>query len=175
MKRTILLTVAVLMAVVLLAACGKKTEGDMTGAMADSVFDADTTDPTAGDTKPTEGQSDTTDPTAGQTDSTKPTESQTDSTKPTESQTDPTKPTEGDTKPTEPTPTTPTDKVDVDAVTYEQFQSMTGAEQQAFAAEFETPEAFFTWLNAKKEAYEKENPAIEVGGNGSVNMEDIIK
>ena len=61
----------------------------------------------------------------------------------------------------------PKDPVKMD---YQTFQSMTGAEQRAFQDSFESIEAFFAWYNAAKEAYEKENPPIEVGGDGVVTL-----
>lgn len=61
----------------------------------------------------------------------------------------------------------PKDPVKMD---YQTFQSMTGAEQRAFQDSFESIEAFFAWYNAAKEAYEKENPSIEVGGDGVVTL-----
>lgn len=53
---------------------------------------------------------------------------------------------------------------------YETFRAMTGAEQRAFQESFESIEAFFAWYNAAKEAYEKENPPIEIGGDGVVTL-----
>ena len=171
MKKSVLITVAAVLALaMLLTACGKKPETDTAptlpdeqgGAMADSVFQENT--PSAGtDTQPAA-----------------PTEDRQTTTAPTGEQTDPTKPTGGETKPTQPDkkpdPTTPGDseQVDVDAVDYAQFQNMTGAEQQAFAEAFETPDAFFKWLNEKKAAYEKENPSIEIDGSGVIDMEDLL-
>ena len=61
----------------------------------------------------------------------------------------------------------PKDPVKMD---YQTFQSMTGAEQRAFQDSFESIEAFFAWYNTAKEAYEKENPSIEVGGDGVVTL-----
>ena len=59
-------------------------------------------------------------------------------------------------------------------MTYEQFQAMTGAEQFAYQSSFADLDAFFAWYNAAKEAYDKENPSIEIGGNGSVDMDDLL-
>ena len=47
---------------------------------------------------------------------------------------------------------------------------MTGAEQRAFQESFEDLDAFFAWFNAAKEAHEKENPSIEIGGSGEVDL-----
>ena len=60
------------------------------------------------------------------------------------------------------------------SLTFEQFQAMTGAEQRAYQESFENLEDFFVWLNAAKEAYEKENPSIEIGGSGEVDMGDLV-
>ena len=59
-------------------------------------------------------------------------------------------------------------------LTYEQFQAMTGAEQFAYQSSFADLDAFFAWYNAAKETYEKENPSIEIGGDGVVDMEDLL-
>ena len=53
---------------------------------------------------------------------------------------------------------------------YETFQAMTPAEQQEFQASFPSIADFFAWYNAAKEQYEQENPPIEIGGNGQVDM-----
>ena len=55
-------------------------------------------------------------------------------------------------------------------MTYEQFQAMTGAEQRAHQDSFANLDDFFEWYNAAKETYEKENPSIEIGGNGEVDL-----
>ncbi len=60
------------------------------------------------------------------------------------------------------------------SMTYEQFQAMTGAEQRAFQASFPDIDAFFEWYNAAKETYEKENPSIEIGGDGVVDLDGLL-
>ena len=59
-------------------------------------------------------------------------------------------------------------------LTYEQFTAMTGAEQRAFQSSFATIDDFFAWYNAAKETYEKENPSIEIGGDGMVDLEGLL-
>jgi len=61
----------------------------------------------------------------------------------------------------------PKDPVQMD---FKTFQSLTGAEQRAFQESFESIEAFFAWYTAAKEAYDKANPPIEIGGNGVVTL-----
>lgn len=56
------------------------------------------------------------------------------------------------------------------AMDYQTFQSLTGAEQRAYQESFESLDAFFEWYNAAKEAYDKENPTIEIDGSGVVDM-----
>ena len=56
------------------------------------------------------------------------------------------------------------------SLTYEEFHAMTGAEQRAHQESFANLDDFFDWYNAAKETYEKENPPIEIGGNGEVNL-----
>ena len=59
---------------------------------------------------------------------------------------------------------------DPEKMDYQTFQSLTGAEQRAFQESFESLDAFFEWYNAAKEAYDKENPSIEIGDSGVVDM-----
>ena len=59
-------------------------------------------------------------------------------------------------------------------MTYEQFHALSGAEQRAFQNSFADLDAFFTWYNTAKETYEKEHPSIEIGGNGIVDMDDLL-
>ena len=118
-------------------------------AVEDSIFDKDNSSETE-DTKPADDEPEAT---------TKPKEN---ATKPT------TKPT------TKPKPTTPSgsDTVNVD---YKEFLDMTAAEQQAFAESFDKLEDFFGWLNKARDLYKKENPSIEIGDDGTINMEDLLK
>ena len=53
---------------------------------------------------------------------------------------------------------------------YATFKAMSAAEQRAFQESFSSLDAFFEWYNAAKEAYDKENPPIEVGGDGVVTL-----
>jgi hypothetical protein len=59
-------------------------------------------------------------------------------------------------------------------MTYERFQAMTPAEQRAFQDSFEDLDAFFDWLDAAKEAYEKENPPIEIPDDGVIDPDDFL-
>lgn len=82
-------------------------------------------------------------------------------------------------EPTKPnTPTTPekpeTPSVPEGEVTYEMYIAMSGEEQQAYYSTFSSPAEFFAWLNAGKAEYEASNPSIEIGGNGSIDLGDLI-
>lgn len=55
-------------------------------------------------------------------------------------------------------------------VTYEAYQAMDGTQQKEFYDSFDSVEAFFAWYNAAKEKYEAEHPAIEIGGDGVVDV-----
>lgn len=59
-------------------------------------------------------------------------------------------------------------------VTYEEYISMSGSEQQKYFESFESPEAFFAWYNDAKAKYEAENPSIEIGGDEEIDLGDII-
>ena len=60
------------------------------------------------------------------------------------------------------------------SMNYESFQDMAPAQQQAYMESFDSIDAFFEWYNAAKEQYEKDHPSIEVGGNGSVDLDEVI-
>ena len=51
---------------------------------------------------------------------------------------------------------------------------MSGAEQQEYMMSFSSIEAFFEWFNAAKAKYDAEHPSIEIGGDGSIDLGDII-
>lgn len=48
---------------------------------------------------------------------------------------------------------------------YERYNAMSGTEQQAFVATFDSVEAFFEWYNAAKEEYEASRGDIEISGD----------
>lgn len=58
-------------------------------------------------------------------------------------------------------------------LTYESYEAMTEAQQIAFMEEFEDIAAFFDWYNAAKAEYEAQNPAIEVGEEGIIDLDKI--
>lgn len=59
-------------------------------------------------------------------------------------------------------------------VTYKDYLDMTAVEQQAFIMTFANPADFFTWFNDGKAAYEAANPSIEIGGDGSIDLGDLL-
>ena len=67
------------------------------------------------------------------------------------------------------TPSTTTPAGPDTSLTYEEFIAMSGAEQRKYQESFGDISKFFDWYNAAKEAYEKENPPIIIGG-GSVTL-----
>ena len=76
--------------------------------------------------------------------------------------------------PTEPQQTTPPHSGDGDPadVTYEEYLSMTPAEQQAHYEQFPSLEAYIAWHNAALAEYEDSQSSIEV--TGSVDIGDYI-
>ena len=48
-------------------------------------------------------------------------------------------------------------------ITYEEYNSLSGEEQEAYFNTFPTIESFFEWYNSARDEYEKNNPAIEIG------------
>lgn len=59
-------------------------------------------------------------------------------------------------------------------LSYEEYLALTPAEQQAYYETFADYEAYFAWLNKAKEDYENNKDQIEIGGNGSLDLGDII-
>ena len=47
---------------------------------------------------------------------------------------------------------------------YEKYELMTPEEQQAYYESFDSPEDFFAWYNAAREAYEEANRGVDVEG-----------
>ena len=61
-----------------------------------------------------------------------------------------------------------------DEMTYEKYSAMSGAEQQAYFNTFKDPAKFFEWYNAAKAEYEQNQNRIEIDGNGSIDLGDLI-
>lgn len=59
-------------------------------------------------------------------------------------------------------------------VTYEQYNAMSPQEQVDYFNKFPSMEAFVQWYNDAKEAYDAEHGAIEIGGDGSIDLGEII-
>lgn len=76
----------------------------------------------------------------------------------------------------ETTPSTEDENEDVAAeeMTYEEFQSMSPADQQKYMESFDDIAAFFDWYNRVKTEYEKENPPILLEGN-EIDLSDYLR
>jgi len=61
-----------------------------------------------------------------------------------------------------------------DALTYEEYQALTGAQQMAYMESFPSVEDFFAWYNEAKAKYDEEQNRIEIGGDGNIDLDDII-
>lgn len=59
-------------------------------------------------------------------------------------------------------------------MTYEEYIALDGTAQKEYMESFSDVAAFFDWLNAAKEKYEKENPSIEIGGDETIDLGEII-
>ena len=59
-------------------------------------------------------------------------------------------------------------------VTYAQYMAMSAKEQRAYMDSFQDVDAFFAWFNAAKEAHERNQDFIEIGGDTSVDIGAII-
>ncbi len=71
---------------------------------------------------------------------------------------------------TNPPETNPPATNNPDAASYEAYLAMSGEEQSAFINSFSSTTAFFEWRNAAKAAYEAQNPDIEIGNGGSIDL-----
>lgn len=94
-------------------------------------------------------------------------------TKPQETKPQATKPQE--TKPQETTPpeTVPV-KPDGTKVSFEQYNNMSSADQQAFFESFENVDAYLAWYDAALKEYENSKNVIEIAG-GSVDLGELMQ
>ena len=67
---------------------------------------------------------------------------------------------------TEPSPEKP--------LTYEEYNALSGEEQEAYFNTFPSIEAFFEWYNLAKDQYEKDHPAIEIDPDSTIDLGDIV-
>ncbi len=59
-------------------------------------------------------------------------------------------------------------------MTYEAYQALDGTAQQRFFESFSNPADFFAWLNKAKAEYEAANPSVEIGGNGNIDIGELL-
>ncbi len=59
-------------------------------------------------------------------------------------------------------------------LTYKEYLALSAAEQQAYFESFDSPEDYMAWRTQAKKAYEDEQNAIRVEGDGSFNIGDYI-
>ena len=59
------------------------------------------------------------------------------------------------------------------AITYEEYEAMSGAEQEAYFAQFSDPMDFFVWLDEAKAAYDAKHPSIDIGDDGNIDLGDL--
>ena len=58
--------------------------------------------------------------------------------------------------------------------TYEEYNNLSGEEQQKYFNSFANPADFFTWYNAAKAEYEASQDRIEIGNDGVIDLGDIV-
>lgn len=63
----------------------------------------------------------------------------------------------------------------VKTLTYKEYISKTPAEQQAYFETFDSVAEFASWYNAAKAEYDANNSSVQLGGNGSIDLGDLIK
>lgn len=61
-------------------------------------------------------------------------------------------------------------------LTFEEYNAMSGKDQELYFKSFESVEAFFAWYNRVKAEYEAEHggSGIIIGGDGSINFGDLV-
>lgn len=78
------------------------------------------------------------------------------------------------TGPTEPTLPWAAADNELAKTTYEAYQAMTSAEQQAFSDKFSSVKSFIGWYWYAKEEYDNNQDVIVIGPNGGIDINDII-
>lgn len=58
--------------------------------------------------------------------------------------------------------------------TYEEYNNLSGEEQQKYFSSFPDPADFFTWYNVAKAEYEAHQDRIEIGNDGVIDLGDLI-
>lgn len=59
-------------------------------------------------------------------------------------------------------------------LTFAEFLAMSPADQQAYMESYENITDFLEWYRMAEEQYKAEQPNIEIGGNGDINIGDYI-
>ena len=59
-------------------------------------------------------------------------------------------------------------------LTYQEYLAMTKQEQDDFYHKFDPEEDFFKWYKAAKKTYEDNSNNIIIGGDGSIDLGDIL-
>ena len=59
-------------------------------------------------------------------------------------------------------------------MTYEEYNAMDVDAQKAYFKSFANVADFFAWYNDAKAKHEQENPPFEIGGDGTIDLEDIL-
>ena len=66
------------------------------------------------------------------------------------------------------------DKSDLWSMTYEEYEAMSEAEKDIFRDSFEPRIDFYIWYAAAKKDYEDSKNNIVIGGDGSIDLGDIL-
>ena len=60
-------------------------------------------------------------------------------------------------------------------MTYEKYVHLDGTAQQTFFNTYKNPADFFAWYNAAKAEYEANDNRIEIGADGTIDLEQLLK
>lgn len=59
-------------------------------------------------------------------------------------------------------------------ITYKEYLALSGSEKKKYFESFGSPEAFFEWQNQAESVYVAEQSRIEIGGDETIDMDDIF-
>ena len=82
-------------------------------------------------------------------------------------------PTRDETTPTQDI-TQPEDTTAPALLTYEEYMSLSGAEQMAYYNSFDNPDDFFNWFNVAKTEYDEKQNKVHADENGNYDLEDMF-
>lgn len=84
-------------------------------------------------------------------------------------------PSTSDDKNSTPTNLKEKNKEDDDLLTFEEYLSLTAAQQQEYYKSFESVDAFADWYRTAQQEYKENDDSISLGGDGTVDLNELLK